>query len=64
MNKYPKKRQTNGYFVHICKSITAKRKIIRLRLIFHSQPIGFPFFSKRNEAWLKDDRNNFQFIII
>ena len=31
MNKYPKKRQTNGYFVHICKSITAKRKIIRLK---------------------------------
>mgnify|MGYP000046634010 FL=1 len=31
MNKYPKKRQTNGYFAHICKSITAKRKIIRLK---------------------------------
>lgn len=31
MNKYPKKRQTNEYFAHICKSITDKRKIIRLK---------------------------------
>lgn len=31
MNKYPETCQTNGYFVHICKSITAKRKIIRLK---------------------------------
>lgn len=35
MNKYPETCQTNGYFVHICKSITAKRKIIRLKAKNH-----------------------------
>lgn len=31
MNKYPETCQTNGYSAHICKSFTAKRKIIRLK---------------------------------
>ena len=46
------------------QTFCVKRYFILSQMIFHSQPIGFPFFSKRNEAWLKDDRNNFQFIII
>jgi len=46
------------------QTFCVKRYFILSQMIFHSQPIGFPFFSKRNEAWLKDDRNNIQFIII
>lgn len=35
MNKYPKIHWTNEYFTHICKSFTAKRKIIRLKAKNH-----------------------------